>query len=215
MQVIITSPHGTCSNQYDKLCDKRAEFIAKLLNDKIIKLKEKYTTNIEDPVLFLSDTIYRHTIDLNRLESRSTEWRNKIRETINSSLKNKNIKRIILFDIHSFPNDTKWGYETKMVILNNILSRNEGIKLYNYLFMRDPQIYKSIKLLLGSPKNDIQLEVEQMEISGTFKKPIDSFVLEFNEDEQILSKSQLNLLLDLIISDTVSDYKVTGSCSCM
>ncbi len=182
MYVIITASHSLCRNKRDNLCDRKTFEIAKKLEDKI-----QSTTNVV-PTVYLSN-VFRDIIDLNRIESRKTTWRNQIKEDITKALINDNVKHIIVFDIHSFPNG--FGFGTSLVILNNLLSKKEGSRLYNNLI--DDNV-PGIKMLIGSDKNDIQLELEHMD--QHYSKNIDTFLLEFSDN---LTESQLQKILNVIV----------------
>ncbi len=196
MQVIITASHSLCRAKNDKLCDRQTSEIAKKLESKL-----NSEMNIE-PIVYLS-TAYRDQMDLNRKISRETIWRKQITKDITNALEDDKISHIIVFDIHSFSNG--FGKEAKIVILNNLLSQKEGSQLYKTLLNHD---VPGIKMLIGSDKNDIQLEIEHMD--QHYSKQIDTLLLEFSDT---LSNDELQKIFDAIIKNLKD--KTTSSCCLM
>ena len=194
--IIITVPHGFCFYQslgFDtRDCDKRALDASIILYN---KLKER--NNV--PLIFLSN-IKRSKIDLNRPWSRFTEWRQQINDTLRE-LKNLNPQaKLILVDMHSFPQETEntkgWKKiafldteETETV--NNLINKlNDGLGKGTIIS----------NFVQGSNINDIQI---------TSRRYVDfSFLIENNEYIENFTEDELRKAYD-IIADYLLTFPIT------
>lgn len=94
--IILTTPHETCIDHINHYCDYYANKLAMTL--KHIFLFKKYNIKI------LHGNINRTRIDLNRIQSRNTQFRKKLREIVdNFNIKTDSHNIIYIIDCHSFP----------------------------------------------------------------------------------------------------------------
>lgn len=101
--VILTVPHETCIDHIDHYCDYYANKLAMSLKNVLFK---KYDITI------VHGNINRLQIDLNRIQSRNTKFREKIREIVNQfNIKNKSNNIIYIIDCHSFPFEKSGEYD--------------------------------------------------------------------------------------------------------
>lgn len=92
--IILTTPHETCISNVGHSCDYYAPILAKKLFDKLSDLGD---------IILIHGNINRKQIDLNRIESRNTDFRNKIRQVVKDSINIDKKNIIYLIDCHSFP----------------------------------------------------------------------------------------------------------------
>lgn len=137
--IIITVPHSVCyTNINDRHCDTMAQFAAENLKSKI-----KFS------VVHLPSNHFRDHIDLNRIESRNTDYRNTLRQHLNSTK--------FLIDIHSAPPGV-YGVKANLIIIDNSPGTMYGQNLETYL--RQSGI--NVTRLLGANYNDITEEARAL-----------------------------------------------------
>jgi len=90
-RVIITVPHGYCTDKIRRTCDKRANDAAEVLRSELMK------KNINVDVYF--SEIERRAYDLNRSNNRLHDWRIRLYEFMKQVSKTEDIYHI---DMHSF-----------------------------------------------------------------------------------------------------------------
>jgi hypothetical protein len=176
--VVITVPHYTCLSNKFHDCDKKAEALADMIYEKLSEV------NIDTKV-FLGG-INRTKIDLNRFESRHTNFRKRIREYIEKAK-----GKVILLDCHSFDKTHTFFEKYKdpdFVILSDNLK-----KFGPYVFkLRDMLEEAQIKTnVLSGIQNDI---IDEFEANSK----VTSVLLEVSE---VISDKKLN-----IISDTIKNW---------
>lgn len=150
--VLITVPHYTCifhkGMVFNHNCDKKAELLADMISQKLSE------NNIKTKILL--GGINRTIIDLNRFESRHTNFRKKIRSIVENALPS----RIVLLDCHSF-NENHTFFERYVnpdfVIISDNLKKFKSAVLK----LRDMLEETGIKTnVLSGIKNDIIDEFE-------------------------------------------------------
>jgi hypothetical protein len=98
---VITVPHYTCIKTVYHLCDTKAYDMAKRIRDKLAE----YGINT---IILLGD-INRSIIDLNRKESRNTEFRKVLRREVKERISQNPQRKVFLIDCHSFDR----GFKTR------------------------------------------------------------------------------------------------------
>lgn len=106
LRVIITVPHDKCDDGADdtinasvgvRICDTRAREAANAL------LAALHDAGVRDASIYHASSFRAPGADLNRPETRKTAWRIAIQTDVVDSLREG--KRVVLFDMHSFPNE--------------------------------------------------------------------------------------------------------------
>jgi hypothetical protein len=159
-------------------CDRKAEFLSDSISEKLFR------NNILTKIYL--GGINRKIIDLNRFESRNTNFRKKIRYTVE-----KYNGVIILLDCHSFDETHTFFEKYKdpdfVILVDNLKYFSPASKL------RDMLEYRGIKTnLLQGKHNDIIDEFESN------PKVLISILLEVSER---LENNKM-----IIISDTIKDW---------
>jgi hypothetical protein len=133
MRVLLTVPHG-CEG-----CDIAAPGFAMHVSKHLDDFGIKNTKIVS--------TTKRKTIDMNRLESRSTSYRRNVSKIIGSMKRDD-----VLIDVHSFPSGSKSQYD---VYFLNIVSSlgDDGFIRAMHAFLEKHGVRTGI--LEGSDKNDI------------------------------------------------------------
>jgi hypothetical protein len=163
MDVIITVPHSACVPQAaQRTCDVRARSAAQIIHTRLARLPAPaYRVSIAYANSF------RFKGDLNRRVTRGWAWRKHVQSMVEHGIKRR--RKVMLFDIHSFPNTKKsFGLDRRTgdvphVVLLDYMHRHENIGLPSTLVMQ------------ASKANDIV--VQTIEAGG------DALLLEFNEDK--------------------------------
>ena len=169
MQVVVTAPHAFCRNVVERDCDRVASRAASYLAASLTKRGHM--------VSVVTAWTPRAKLDLNRRTARRSEFRRDLRELLAVNQ--------VLFDVHSFPADTKWAgvkedEAPELVLLDNGPSPwcALGKKLQGVHFA----------FLEGDAKlNDIVLEARE--------KGLAALLLEFNES---LANQRIKQICDLI-----------------
>lgn len=176
--VLLTVPHYMCIPERTHNCDRKAEFLSDSISEKLFR------NNILTKIYL--GGINRKIIDLNRFESRNTNFRKKIRYTVE-----KYNGVIILLDCHSFDETHTFFEKYKdpdfVILVDNLKYFSPASKL------RDMLEYRGIKTnLLQGKHNDIIDEFESN------PKVLISILLEVSER---LENNKM-----IIISDTIKDW---------
>lgn len=142
--VIITVPHSLCfktrSDDDSHTCDYAAESSARIIFDNL-KTPDKY---------IVLNNIPRYECDMNRFESRKTNFRKEIRR----KFKEANY----LFDIHSFPEMKKEPFINDVYVIDDT---NPPTKLSHNLVDYLIDSGYRCKLYNGSGVNDITNEAKE------------------------------------------------------
>jgi len=157
--IIITVPHAVCKSNF--YIDHNCDFIAKPYSYQIKQILDKYGI---DNKLFIGN-INRKILDLNRIESKNTDFHKKLELFINK-IKRK-YKNILLIDIHS----GDFGFDKSPIII------------YDFPSCLDDNIIRNLL------KNNI-ITKESLFKANTFNyivnkyqnKGITSILIEINED---------------------------------
>lgn len=171
--ILITVPHSYCNTRSEgHYCDHRAFQGAEILYR---LLKSKYPhINI---ILIENTELPRYYVDMNRPESRNTNFRRTIAEYIRT----KNILWIL--DMHSF-DVSPMGRYIKMYFLDNI-NKSLGEKaVFERIVNMDPF---HITIEGGRPDNDIIYVARENNIRG--------MLIEISENRQYLSDETLNMYM--------------------
>ncbi len=138
-KIVVTVPHAVdpqgAKCQSRNICDSMATTFAAIVVDGL-KLR-----NI--PHAFLIGDINRSILDLNRSESRNTEFRRRLRKEIN--------EHVFVLDVHSYPKDEKWDNQPD---INSVLLIDDP----GHAFLI--QHFIQSRILIGI-KNDIEDEVHE------------------------------------------------------
>lgn len=233
--ILIIAPHSLCkkfNNVFDKdfyrSCDIVSEKGARLLNK--LSLELGYETK-----LFLSDMKRidennKIINDYNRKDTRGSEWRIKIKNFINEKfIENKDI---IIYEMHSFPNNsTKFkNNDIGLVSINNY--KKETCELFKYLknrkcykFINDLDTFKNIEefnnVNTKKPINindiiiteicDIMQETDEISKNQLSKYGITNiknhYLIEFNEE------INNNIFLDILYSIFIFQNKTVNICN--
>lgn len=185
---IITVPHSFCIYFEGHTCDFYAEITAKYL---FSQLSDNYNTYL------ITADINRVFIDMNRIESRNTEFRKKIRNIFNNILKSNSKKKIIfILDCHSFPVENNTIYHFGTVNIPNpkitILYNNSTKKKYAELLVDLLNKNNLDTTILPGIDNDIINEYSFFEDENTL---VVAILIEIRED---LSHSELSLFVELV-----------------
>ncbi len=184
--VFLTVPHRTCPKTPNPECDLLAENAARALAGALHARK----IQVE---LFLGD-MPRTTVDLNRVASRTTPFRNRLRERLKIQQ-----QRVILLDIHSFPEIETTNLDTYI-----IYQSQRRFFILPGLSVNAPQLY--VSSLISYWK---QRKIKTKAILGQFNDIIEEAVnmnvpamlLEFSNN---LSQERLDF-----IAQTTADWVLT------
>lgn len=173
---VLISPHYCDeSSNYLKVhtCDFRAKEGLYTIKNELEKIGVK-----NENILVIEHNIKREDFDLNRVASRDQEPRKRLREAITNWYLDPTIRKILLLEIHSFPNDNNWhkGNDEKIVLLPLPYSLENSVKMAKNMGGRKRGVF----VYMGSEKNDIQLEFM------AYKDKLEAYLLEINEDKEIL-----------------------------
>jgi predicted N-formylglutamate amidohydrolase len=159
MSVLITVPHAVCQeSEYAHQCDYASSHCAQVLDLSLTK-KVRTLTVIGD--------VWRPILDLNRIESRSSPFRQKITRLLKSG------DVSLLLDIHSYPVYYSDFGDAEITLLDDNVTRN-SFELYSVSLLsllRSEGI--SVNLLRGA-NNDIQIEAKELGVKA--------LLIEFRED---------------------------------
>jgi len=171
--VIITAPHAFCYHWIsERHCDRKAKIAALNFYNKIPYQKE----------IFLADQP-RGMYDFNRLTSRFTLFRQKIRQYLNRLLPFKD--SVMVIDIHSFvEHSDDSGYKGEIALLDEIPGTSEYVdSIQQYLINNGVNVTRYV-----GDFNDIVQESR----SYGFK----AILIEYNEN---LSIDRINEINDLLV----------------
>ena len=185
LRVIITVPHDKCDGQDDavgadaRICDTRAREAANAL------LAALQQHGIVDASIYHAMSFRAPGADLNRPETRKTPWRIAIETDVVDSVRAG--KRVVLFDMHSFPN-TPSSFGTlplahnavpQLVLLDDAnLSHVDGA-------LRRVTRQTSVRLVTAHVGGDNDI-VNTARVAGA-----DAALWEFNESPEALSHAQI------------------------
>jgi hypothetical protein len=172
--IIITVPHGKCrDNTLVRQCDERANEAADAL-----------AALLPSAAVYRAPT-YRSEGDLNRPTTRNTEWRRAIQTDVADA--HARGQRVVLFDIHSFPNSSKsFGVLPLENLVPQLVLLDNDASFPHANLARLIGSATSVRLVLahvGADSNDI---VSQAHAAGA-----DAMLWEFNEDATWLSHEQI------------------------
>lgn len=188
---VIFSPHSHCTKDGIRNCDIRAGNAAQLMYDKLIK--NGVTT---EKISWVKHNILRSDYDLNRFPSRDVEARRELRSTVMKLYNDKDIKRIYLLEIHSFP----YGWESdvqKIAIINREETYVNGILLAEELGGRKNGIYA----FLGTEHIDIQNEY------AAGRDKIIPFMIEVHESHDKISDIELDKNFNIIAAKLIEGFE--------
>ena len=110
--LILTSPHSKCPEDTERKCDLVAGLSSKIFNEICIKKGI--------PCIYLPGDDYRHNHDLNRQNSRKTNYRINLNNILKMNSPEKSLVNALVLDIHSFPN-----YRIEAAGDNNLFKKGE------------------------------------------------------------------------------------------
>lgn len=177
MKVLITVPHGACFTREFRDCDTRAFEAAKML-EKILK---KANVNV---LVVANTNIPRSQVDMNRLISRSTQWR----QTLTKILRTQSFDYII--DMHSFPNGSPWGKRRDL----NLELLYDAAQFPRWLSELVKKLGSFASLDVGVT-NDIMDEVLSRR-SNIKRNRV--FLLEVNENHDVLLERHLSTYMHIL-----------------
>ncbi|CAN5756746.1 hypothetical protein BH23THE1_BH23THE1_33890 [soil metagenome] len=164
--ILVTAPHSLCfRDATHRDCDISAFLASHHLVNQLNGTNVKY----------FPSNHHRSEFDLNRESSRSTEYRQKITDSLSDAA--------LLIDVHSFPR--KWfGPDVDVVILDN--PPNTWYAQDLYAIMKRNNI--SVALIDGSEINDIIIEARSANIPA--------IIIEYRE---VLPTKTINQINDSVI----------------
>jgi hypothetical protein len=200
MNILLTVPHSVCDSIKDKdninhSCDSSAHESAILLCKSFI--------NKGIDCICLASNEFRYKHDLNRKESRKTEYRN----TLRTIMKTKNPD--ILLDIHSYPNNymdeardanmfKKDEIPPDIILLKGKLDRsykNNSLSESLYRNLKNNNI--NVKIIKDIDVLDIINEASEINIPG--------ILIEINEKLTTSSNHSLLIKIMNIIEKTIEE----------
>jgi hypothetical protein len=181
--ILIIAPHSNCDPNADhRMCDLRAKDAAEKINELVQKTHEVK--------LFLSD-VYRKIHDYNRKESFNTQWRQNIRNYIEAHRDS----RIIVFEVHSYPNkDTEFaiGSEMALLAIDEYLCETQELK--EHLENAGIKVHKKIN---GIRINNLMMDTKE------YNNIQAHYLLEFNEDYDALTNDRSNKAIGTIFTKSL------------
>lgn len=179
--IILTVPHYICIGTISgHNCDTKAELLADSISSKFPD---------EQDLIILIGNINRTLIDLNRIQSRNTRFRKRIREEIE---KRRN-KRIFLLDCHSFDKTHDFRDKNQFVDPEFVIIYDHEKFKQDAFKLKDMLLLKNIKVnVIKGNKNDIIEEFQSYE-------DITCLLLELSEDLKNSKKID-------IISDSIKNW---------
>ena len=189
-KILIVAPHSYClDEQKQRHCDRRALKEANKLD--AVARGAGY-----DVELIVSDML-RKTHDYNRKESYDTPWRQKIRDYIEGHAD----KPIIIYEVHSFPPvGTEFADGSQMAFLAIDEYYDQTKYLMEYIRHTTNIIVHSH--INGTRQSNLMVDTSKY---GNIKA---HYLLEFNEDDGILTDGQSDLVLSKIFM--ASTYFANG-----
>jgi len=185
LYIIITCPHSGClSSTGFRTCDSRAGEAGIMLYNLFHKI------GIPCSLYLAKDDfgrpILRSEVDLNRKPAKVTKWYRKVQRQI--ELNNKVGMKSVILDCHSFPDEGK-----KMMIF-----RTPGVfdPLMDMFTDLNTSLRGMVELVCGTDDNFITKQATLLNIP--------SVLLEFNEYESVLSKTELKTACEIIVKHTLS-----------
>lgn len=162
--IIVTVPHSLClSDTLGRNCDTLSLLASYNLVDKL--------TAKRLPVVYLPGNYHRSEVDLNRIYSRHTDYRQRLSSLLYSCS--------LLIDIHSFERNG-FGSDVDLVILDNEPGTQYGIRLYNILKQKNV----SVDYILGADYNDITQQGRQ--------NGVPSILIEYGEFMKVTTVDHIN-----------------------
>jgi len=143
--IILTVPHRVCIGG-DHLCDYSAEPFADIFNKQLIE--NKFKTKV------VKSNQNRIILDDNRFKNKELSIKNDslLWKTLRNEIKTN--ENIIIFDIHSYPKETKNFGDNDVVILDNLPYQTITKKLNTYLLK-----YMTVDILTASTGHNSILDV--------------------------------------------------------
>jgi hypothetical protein len=170
-KILIIAPHSYCvTTPNHRDCDSRAGEIA----EELVTVAKNANYDVK---LIKSDTL-RSNHDYNRHESVNTPWRQNVRNYIESNSDSP----IIIYETHSFPPiGTEFADGSQMALLAIDEYYNGTKKMHDYL-TKDAGI-KVHNAINRTRVNNLMLDTTK------YSNIKHHYLLEFNEDSDILSQS--------------------------
>ncbi len=168
--IVITVPHAAClESNADHNCDELAPMVARIFSEEIHDV----------PFSMLLGNINRNVCDLNREESRDTDFRKMLRRYFE-------VEPGFLFDIHSFPADDPGEYEgVDVAIATNEADMEEYLcPLSDFLYSQGINNH-----VVAGITGDIIEEAKEYDI--------ESYLFEFNE---ALSEDEIRPIVKAIVA---------------
>ena len=185
LYIIITAPHSGCVSETGaRTCDSRAGEAGTLLRS--LFYEERIPCSLYLAKDVFGRPILRSDIDLNRPPAKATKWYKKIQRQI--ELNNKVGMNTVILDCHSFPEEGK-----KMMVFRTPGVFDPLMDMYTEL---STSLRGMVELVCGTDSNFITKQATLMDIP--------SVLLEFNEYESVLSKSELKTACEIIVKHTLS-----------
>ena len=182
--VIITVPHGKCPDDEEvsgRFCDERADEAASALS-----------ALLPTASVYRAPT-YRSEGDLNRPETRNTEWRRAIQAEVQRHVANG--YHVILFDMHSFPNTSSSFGVTHEHSVPQLVLLDEPSLPHAALAgqIASTTSVQQVAVHIGSEINDITVQARAV-------GHVDAMLWEFNESPARLSHAQIVEVANVLAS---------------
>lgn len=192
--IVITAPHSLCpadytheKNKQNRQCDIAAGKIG-------LFLAEQFSKNIRDKnIIFLAANVKREKIDLNRANSRKSEYRKKLNNCL--------VNCSFIIDVHSFPNyyleeagDINFFKKDELpqdiVIISGMNNTDKQMANDLYNLLKNNNVHT--RLITHLKVNDILNNANEYNKNG--------ILLEFNEKFLEFNDKNLYKIVRLIVS---------------
>lgn len=171
--VIVTVPHAACYDSYYRICDTRALQAANIVS----KYLESFNLNV---ILLANYKVLRTEYDMNRPNSRNSNYRNQIENTINQIFARGDRVSFVL-DMHSFPTEDSWSDYKKYDLVFLYLQKYREDQIFRPYFESDDRV----GFLEGSNDNDIMYTSNARGIKSILVEVLEDFDILPNLDEYL------------------------------
>jgi hypothetical protein len=144
---VITVPHAQCLSEHILRGLHYCDTVAGSAADKLYSLLLSSGAHVEPPI---KGTINRSVSDLNRQESRWTEWRRGVDKVLGRLTK---VYKVFLVDVHSYGESAPWASEIRPSLA--LLDGRSAANISGVPELLRTQLPELIVAVGGSPQNDI------------------------------------------------------------
>jgi hypothetical protein len=193
LRFLIIVPHGYCDGKIEvRHCDRRAL-------EEANKLKALVESKGHKVDFFIADR-FRAEIDYNRKPSRGSAIRNAIRE----KLIEYNGDRVVVFEMHSFPDnyaDAGYDFKDARVALLSIPKYEEDM-FFLTKYVQEKTGFE-IVAQRGTETNDIQWDTSNL-------GDIHHYLIEFRENKKDFPVEDSDIIIPYILEGALKRVEITG-----